>query len=179
MIITLYSRQLYISFSIFYVSLNFNSFFFWLYIECRAGSKEGSDSQSTGTVTSTWFWWQTWRVQVMWWMFGSKVRKPIGWWWAVTGDRTGSQTRCWLVSHSPSGSEAVIVALPLLGTLYPQIGNLVKPSPEKISEFRPLHHAYGLCLFSHLFYFSCLLCFALLLNIMGMRRLRKGKWGKV
>ena len=104
-----------------------------IYAGCHAGSTVGSGSRSTASVTSTWFWSRTWRVQGISWGRVWRGRGLDGWAWAVTGGRTGNQTRFWLVSHCRSGSQAVTGAAPPRGTLSQLIGNSGKPSQGRTS----------------------------------------------
>ena len=87
-----------------------------IYAGCHAASTEGSDSQSTASVTSTWFWSPTSRVQEISCAWALKAQRLVGWAWAATGVKTGSQTQFSLVSHCPSGSQAVTDAPLLHGT---------------------------------------------------------------
>ena len=87
-----------------------------IYAGCHAVSTEGSDSQSTASVTSTWFWSPTSRVQEISCAWALKAQRLVGWAWAATGVKTGSQTQFSLVSHCPSGSQAVTDAPLLHGT---------------------------------------------------------------
>ena len=112
---------------------NYPNTLFCFCIGCRVESKVASDSQSTASVTSTWFWSPTSRVQGISWRWAWKVQRLVGWAWAVTGVKIGSQTQFWLVSHSPSGSQAVTDAPPLHGTLCHLTGSLAKHSRERIS----------------------------------------------
>ena len=105
----------------------------FLFSGYRAGSKEASDSLSTVSVTSTWFWWPTWRVQGISWMCGSRAPRLIGWAWAVTGDRTGNPTPFSWASRFLSGLEAAMAAPLLLRTWHHLIGSLVRPSRAKTS----------------------------------------------
>lgn len=107
--------------------------YFFVCTVCRVESKVESDSQSTVSVTSTWFWSPTSRVQGISWRWAWKGQRLVGWPWVVTGVRTGSQTLSWLVSHSLSESQPVTVGLPLHGTLCHLIGNLAKLSLGRIS----------------------------------------------
>ena len=117
-----------------------------------AGKKEGWGSRWTDSVTSTWSWSPTWEVQGISWGRAWKGRGAGGWAWAATGGRTGSQTRFWLVSHSPSGWQAVTDAAPLLGTLSHLIGNSAKPSWARISESSSSYILYRVWILSVLFY---------------------------
>ena len=106
-----------------------------IYAGCHAASTEGSDSQSTASVTSTWFWSPTSRVQEISCAWALKAQRLVGWAWAATGVKTGSQTQFSLVSHCPSGSQAVTDAPLLHGTLSQLIGNSVKLLPARILGF--------------------------------------------
>ena len=123
-----------------------------------AGNREGWGSRSTASVTSTWFWSPTSRVQGISWGRAWKGQRQSGWAWAATGGRTGNQTRFWLVSHSPLGSQAVTDAHPPRGTLSHVIGNLAKPSRERILEsnyytvFGSFAFLKALCLICHLLF---------------------------
>ena len=106
----------------------------WLiYAGCHAASTEGSGSQSTASVTSTWFWSLTSRVQGISCAWAWRAQRLAGWAWAVTGVKIGSQTQCWLVSHCLLGSQAVTGAPPPHGTWSQPTGNLVKLLQAKIS----------------------------------------------
>ena len=95
---------------------------------CLVESTEVLGSPSTVSVTSTWCWSPTSQVQGISWGPASKGLEQSGWAWVATGVRTGSQTLFWLVSHSHSASQPVIVALLLHGTSSLPTGSLVKPS---------------------------------------------------
>lgn len=99
------------------------------------GRREGSGSQLTVSVTSTWCWSLMSLVLVIFKRRGSKAQRPTGWVWVVIGVRTGSLMLFLLVNRFLLESLVVIDEPPLLGTLYPPIGNLVKPSPEKTFGF--------------------------------------------
>jgi len=125
-----------------------------------AGRREGWGSRWTASVTSTWFWSATWGVQGISWGRAWKGRGAGGWAWAATGGRTGNQTRFWLVSHSPSGWQAVTDAPPPLGTLSHPIGNSAKPSRARISESNSSYTSYRVSIISIFFcHFSVSLLF--------------------
>lgn len=103
------------------------------YTGCHAGKLVESGSQSTVSVTSTWFWSAMSRVQGISRKFGWKEPKQIGWVWVVTGGKIGNRMQFSSDNLFLSESPPVTAVPPPRGTLLRRIGNLVRPSPERIS----------------------------------------------
>lgn len=111
------------------------SLFWFSYPGYHAERVEGWGSQSTASVTSTWYWWQTWQVQGISSAYSSKEPTPSGCPWAGTGDKTGNPILFLWARLSLLESQAVTVApQPPITSLH-RIGSSDRPSRAKISGF--------------------------------------------
>lgn len=120
----------------------------------HAEKQGASDSQSTVSVTSTWCWSPTSRVQGISCAWVLKEAKPRGWAWAVTGGKIGNPMQFWWARPSLLGLPAVTVAPQPLGTWHHLIGSLDKPSRARISESKKKENNNTLNIFESFVCFS-------------------------